>query len=264
MTDGKSLLLLLTVLGAAVAVGGCRSAVVSGLSEDQANGVMAALAAESIAATKEAEGGPGQNQTYRIDVASGDLPQAVSVLQAAELPKRATPGWQEVFGDPSLVPTATEERARLSAAVSGELARTIQNMDGVVDARVHMALPDTCELRLDEAAPRPRASVMIKRRAGSLGAGKADRAVDEAAIRKLVAGAAQGMVPEDVTVVQVTARPLRQRPPDLVRVGPWSVARGAAPGLKLAMGIGLLLHIALAAAVIGLLHRIRRLSRGPR
>src|SRR5690606_28919827 len=101
---------------------------------------------------------------YRVLVASDEVAAALSVLRAEELPRAPEPGLHDVFGRASLVPTATEERARLTAALGGELARSVESIDGVLDARVHVALPDASELPLDVAPPRPRASVLVRHR----------------------------------------------------------------------------------------------------
>ena len=45
-------------------------------------------------------------------------------------------GFGEIFGKGSLVPTPTEERALYVEALSGELARTLESVEGVTSARV--------------------------------------------------------------------------------------------------------------------------------
>src|SRR5262249_31617733 len=143
-----------------------------------------------------------------------------------ELPHRQQPGLAEVFAEGGIVPTATEERARYTAALSGELARSIESIDGVLAARVHVALPDSRDVPLDGPPPRPRASVMIKFRG-------AHAPYDDAQIRALVAGAVDGMDTGDVAVVGVAAPRARLAPAaTLVRVGPIAVTRGSAASLK--------------------------------
>jgi type III secretion protein J len=173
-------------------------------------------------------------------------------LRAAEVPTHPTPGWAEVFGSSGLLPTTTEERARYGAALSGELERSIEAMDGVIDARVHLALPETCTALLDGPRPKGRASVMIKQRQGV-------KLVDEAAIRALVAGAATELEAGEVTVVRVTGSVPPSVKPDWVRVGPLTVTRSSAPMLKAITTALFLLDIALAIALVALLVRFRRI-----
>ncbi len=239
-------------LAALGSLGACSASLEAGLSEEQANRVVVALDGQGIGATKEREEGQSDEPRFRVQVAPDDVARALGVLRAQGLPQAAEPGLQETFGQGGLVPTATEERARYTAALGGELARSIEAIDGVLDARVHIALPEPHDFALDEAPAHARASVLIRYRAGA-------RPYDERTVKALVAGAVQGMQPEDVAVVGVAAP--RAAPPGeaaLVHVGPISVTRGTAPALKLVLGVAFALHIVLALALVGLALRRRR------
>ena len=61
---------------------------------------------------------------------------------------------ERTFAQASLVPTATEERVRAAQALSGELSRSLERLEGVLDARVHLSLPDAREAPLDGSAAR--------------------------------------------------------------------------------------------------------------
>ena len=138
----------------------------SGLDERQANQAVVALDQAGIGAEKVREEG-ARVPTYRLRVASGDVAQALKVLRSHELPRENPKGVVELMGQPSLIPTATQERALHVAALSGELARTLETIDGVLAARVHLSLPDDNPLREAEHRPAPSASVLIKARAGT-------------------------------------------------------------------------------------------------
>ena len=71
----------------------------------------------------------------------GDASRAQRLLSERELPRPRPPGFGEVFGKGSLVPTPTEEHALYLHALAGELARSLEAIDGVVGARVHLGLP---------------------------------------------------------------------------------------------------------------------------
>lgn len=243
-----------SVLALTLALGlaGCRAAIESGLPEAQANEVLVALDRQGIHGVKELEPG-ASSSSYRVLVASDEVAAALAVLRAEELPRAPDPGLHEVFGGASLVPTATEERARLTAALGGELARSIESIDGVLDARVHVALPDASELPLDAPPPRPRASVLVRHRAAP------DReAPDEAAIRRLVAGAIQGMALEDVAVVAVAAREAPPARAALASLGPIAVARGSIGMLRALLGTLLGTNVVLALLLVFVLVRRRR------
>jgi type III secretion protein J len=95
-----------------------------------------------------------------------------------------------------MVPTPTEEHALYLHALGGELARSVEAIDGVVEARVHVGLPQPDPLRPGDRPP-PRAAVLVKCRAAAC---PAVRQL-EAGIRSLVAGAADGLDAGSVSVV---------------------------------------------------------------
>jgi type III secretion protein J len=233
--------------------------VVQGVGETEANRVVATLDQAGIAARKEAdEGGGNGAATFRVTVGMDEVAPAVATLEAHSLPRREEPGFAETFGQASLVQTASEERARASQAIAGELARTIETIDGVLDARVHLALPDTRELPLDGTTlPRASASVLVR----YLGTHAPYR---EEALQRLVAGAVPGLRVEDVAVVGLS-RPL---PPStgtarLTWVGPIAVARGSATKLRLLFVLSLALNGALAGGMLWFATRRRRPEEPP-
>jgi type III secretion protein J len=244
--------LAIAAIGAAAALG-CQSTVIDDLSEEQANQVTVALNSGAIAAKKISRGGPDGKIRYRIEVASDEITRALSVLQDSKLPARSAPGFNEVYQNVGIVPTATEERARFSAALGGELERSIESLEGVVEARVHIALPESCVAALDGPRPKPRASVLIKRRNNT-------HPIDETTIRSLVTGAVQDMEPAQVAVIQIAITPLSKIAPELVRIGPVTVTRASVTALKELAAAVLLLDIILAIALVILTVRLRRVS----
>jgi len=233
---------------------GCQAELEQGLDEAQANAIVVALDQHGIGATKSAELGGGEEPAYTVSVAPDDVAPALAVLRSEGLPRERDPGLDEMFGEGSLVPTATEERARMTAALSGELSRSIESIDGVLDARVHIALPQAQVLGLDAPRPRARASVLVRHRGPSA-------PCDEAEIRRLVAGAIEDMAAEDVAVVGVPVAPTPDAERQLAQVGPFSVSRASATALKITFGalLGTNLVLALGLALSFLrASRIRR------
>lgn len=225
---------------------GCESTIQSRLSETQANDVIVALHDQGIGARKGVSEGTRGEPRYDVTVPRGDAGRALAVLHKSSLPRSNDPGLNDIFSEGGLVPTATEERARYVSAMSGELAQTIERIDGVLDARVHLAIPDKRMFVLDEAPPVPSASVLIKHAPGTT-------PFDEASIQLLVAGAIEGMLPEHVSVIEVAGAPVTTSDNGLVFVGPFSVASGSAMLLRivliLALGVTMILGLALAYLV---------------
>jgi type III secretion protein J len=206
--------------------------ILHGLDESQANQVLLALADADLHARKARE--EGAEPSFAVALPAAEASLARRVLSARDLPRTRAPGFSDLFGKPALVPTPVEERARYLHALQGELSRTLETLDGVVAARVHLALPAPDPLR-PEARPPPRASVLLKcrpearARLEALGTG----------IRSLVAGAADGLEPVAVSVVLAEAGPAPASPPR---------ARGPARPLLAAAAASSLLAAGLLAA----------------
>jgi type III secretion protein J len=231
----------------------CETTVASGLPEAQANAVVVALDDEGIGAAKEPTGGSGDGWDVRVP--QDDVGRALSVLRARDLPRPDAPGLAEVFGEPTLVPTATEEQARYVAALGGELAGSLKAIDGVIDARVHLALPEDRSHAFDEERPAPRASVLLRVEPGT--------AALDAEAQALIAGAVPELEREDVAVVSVEAAPVAERSSSLVRLGPIAVTRGSAPILKAVLGGAFGLSALLALGLIFAWLRMRRSPHQP-
>lgn len=194
--------------------------------------------AESLRAARQLEAGgvtatrapSSQGAGWRVTVASDEVARAVAALRTA--PEQPT-------GRP-LLESLAEERARLDRALGDQLARSIEGMEGVLWARVHLA--EEATPRLDEpvsASPR-RASVAVHLRAGAR--------LDPAHLQHLVADAVRGLAPAQVSVILTTARSsaaLR-----FLRVGPFLVAAHSAQPLRVALSLLLATNITVAALAL--------------
>lgn len=234
--------------------------VVQGVPEIEANRVVGTLDQSGIASRKETDENAGSGpSTFRVNVGVDEVARAVGVLNAVALPRHEEPGFAETFGaQASLVQSASEERARAAQAIAGELARTIESMDGVLDARVHLSLADMRDLPLEGGTPpRSSASVLV-RFAG------ARAPYDEEALRHLVAGAVSGMRAEEVTVMGIS-RPLSPTLSEarLSWVGPIAVARGSAGTLRSVLAGCVGVNVVLATALIWMGMRRRKRDEPP-
>ena len=199
-----------------LAVGGWRAALValialllaacsgqelySGVSEAEANDMVAALMTAGIRADKSA----ADKETWSVTVASGDFPRAVQVLQANGLPRTKYESMGDVFKKENFATSELSEHARLVYALSEELSDTISRYDGVVDARVHVNLPDKPVLG-GEVVPGS-ASVFVKYRPGF------NVRSQTAAIKTLVSNGVEGLGYDRVSVVMTEAAPLPAAP----------------------------------------------------
>jgi flagellar M-ring protein FliF len=131
--------------------------------------------------------------TGALTVAEDDYAKAKMLLAGQGLPK-AAPGGYAILDQLPMGVSRAVEGERLRQARETELARSIQEIDAVADARVHLAMPETSVFLRDNAAPS--ASVVLK-----LQAGRALSDAQVASIINLVASSVPGMKPDAVTIV---------------------------------------------------------------
>ncbi|QPQ55351.1 flagellar M-ring protein FliF [Allosphingosinicella flava] len=155
------------------------------------------------AAVAEALGTAGIE--YRIDSGTGaltvsenDYHQAKMLLAQQGLPKSA-PGGDELISNMPLGSSRAVEGERLRSAREMDLARTIEAIDAVQSARVHLAVAQQSVFLRDRADPA--ASVML-----TLAAGRALGDAQVQAIVHLVASSVPGLAPEGVSVVDQNGR----------------------------------------------------------
>jgi type III secretion protein J len=226
-----------------IALAGCgREELFHRLDEPQANEVLVALDEGGIAARKERE--DGSDGGWTVSVASPDAAPAHRLLAARDLPRERPPGFGEVFAKASMVPTPVEEHALYLHALAGELARSVEAIDGVVGARVHLGLAQPDPLRPGERAPR--AAVLVRCRPAACGTVRGL----EAGVRSLVAGAADGLRPDAVAVVISEAAETASPSPDRRRRSPILLAVAATAALAAAAvgGAGLRTRLRRTAA----------------
>jgi type III secretion protein J len=236
---------------------GCSTPIQHGLDETAANEVLTALERGGIEASKARDESNGE--VFVISVPKVHTLRALQLLQSLGLPRGRRSGFGEIYKQASLVPTPTEERARYLEALAGEIERTLETVDGVVAARVHLVLPEPDPLAVD-GKPRvaAQAAVLLKAR-------PAPAALREAEVQKLVAGSVAGLLPEAVAVVVTPATEAPSlRTPALASVGPLQVDRGSR---KLLVGIllgGLAIIAMLAALLLIAARRLAALERRER
>ncbi|MBS0489749.1 MULTISPECIES: flagellar basal-body MS-ring/collar protein FliF [unclassified Phenylobacterium] len=122
------------------------------------------------------------------------------MLSSKGLPTSGSVGY-EIFDEANaLGQTDFVQQLNRQRALEGELARTIQSLDGVTSARVHLVLPK--RQLFEEEAEQPSAAVTI-----GVG-GRAPSADQVQAIQNLVSSAVPNLKPGRVTVVDQHAKTL--------------------------------------------------------
>lgn len=127
-----------------------------------------------------------------LQVPVGQTGKARLYLAERNLPSSSNSGYELFDNVGSLGLTSFMQEVTRVRALEGEIARTIQQINGIAAARVHIVMPDRGNFRRAEQPPT--ASVMI--RAGSASGRKA-----AASIRQLVAASVPGLEAEHVTIL---------------------------------------------------------------
>src|SRR5262245_30142402 len=182
----------------------------SGLSEQEAQEVVVVLKQNGLEAFPVREAGADRDAapawTVRVKGGGRNLLAAWQVMQENGLPRQKVKGLEDVFATKGMIPTASEEKARMLLALSGELTRTIKSVTGVVDARVQVVLPENSPLLDKSQWSLPTASVLVKHRGSA-------PPLTEDEVRSLVARGVEGLQPENVAVIykRISAAPPRNR-----------------------------------------------------
>ncbi len=135
-----------------------------------------------------------QQDGTAILVAPEDAPRARMALAERGLPSNGKSGYELFDEQGALGLTSFMQRVTKTRALEGELARTIQTMDSVRAARVHIVMPD--REAFSRTAPTPTASVIIRT------ADHQQLPQEKAtAVQRLVAASVPNLEPSNVTVL---------------------------------------------------------------
>ena len=131
--------------------------------------------------------------TGALTVAEEDYARARMLLAGQGLPK-AAPGGYAILDQLPMGVSRAVEGERLRQARETEIAKSIEEIDAVAEARVHLATPEQSVFVRDNNAPS--ASVILK-----LQAGRSLSDAQVASIINLVAASVPGLKPDAVTIV---------------------------------------------------------------
>ena len=148
----------------------------------------------------------------------------------------------------------------LIRAIQGELVETLESVDGVLSARVHLSVSDAPRslIPIGDEPPQSSASVLIRY--------SGDAApLSEAHIKSLVSGSVVGLESERVNVVLIKRRqPARSGRCQLVGLGPMSVSPGSVVTIKAAIGVIAVVIGLFGLGLVLMALKIRSLRRRPR
>jgi type III secretion protein J len=210
----------LTLLALTLFLSACKDPIYSRVSEHNANEVLSALLESGVDAEKQAV----DEKTFDVLVARSDTVRALAVLRTRGLPREQTQTLGDLFKKDGLVSTPAEERVRYIYGVSQALERTVREIDGVVQSRLHVVIPANDPL--SEVKKPSSASVFVKYRP------PADPAVLGPLVRSLVMRGIEGLDAEHVSVAFVASEPAASAQP--VKLSHWlglKVAADAVPWL---------------------------------
>ncbi len=161
-------------------------AVFEGLADADKGAVADALQSAGIAHAID-------RSTGAVTVGEDDFHKARMMLAAQGLPK-AAPSGDTMLGALPMGASRAVEGETLRGAREADLARTIEAIDAVKTARIHLAVPEPSPFLRDQAGPA--ASVMLTLQTG--------RTLSEAQVRAighLVASSVPGLAAEQVSIV---------------------------------------------------------------
>jgi type III secretion protein J len=188
------------LMGLAVLLAGCgEQELYTGLSQRQANEMTAVLRNAGIDAQKVGR----DAERFAVTAPRENFSQAIEVLRANGYPRDGHDSLGQIFKKEGFVSSPLEERSRFMYAQQQELSNTLSSIDGVVVARVHLALPERDPLS-DKVRPSS-ASVFIKHRPG------VDLSARVGQMKALVVNSLPDLPYDNVTVALFAAEPLPVR-----------------------------------------------------
>jgi len=188
--------LLLAALFAVLTTGCLRQELVTGLEERESQEIIVLLEEHGLDGVRQIVPQERAAPTWTVYVRGGErnLVLAWKVLQENGLPREKVQGLGDVFAEQGMIPTSTQEKAKILVGLSGEMSRTLRSVKGVVDARVHVVLPEDNPLVDEEHRAKPSAAVLIKHHGDK-------PPLTQAEVLRLVSKGVEGLKEDQIAVV---------------------------------------------------------------
>lgn len=186
---------------AALALSGCTVELHHGLTEEDANDIYVLLQENGIGSTKIMDT-TGNSPVFTITVPKQDASSAARLLKEYSLPRPKIVGLESFRENSAMIPTQMEERGKMLEAMQGEVTKALNKIDGVLEARAIVMIPENNDLTQPENRPVNTASVLVKYR--PIGERPP---MTEKEIRAFVAKSLPDMREENVAVILSQALP---------------------------------------------------------
>ncbi len=134
----------------------CKVELYSQLDEQQGNEMLALLLDNGISSKKV----PGKDNMVSLHVDEKKISLAVEILRRNGFPKHKFSTVKDMFGTDKLIYTPFEDRTRYNYGLSQEVAETLSHVDGVIEVRVHLVIPE--EKRDSGSTKSASAAVFVK------------------------------------------------------------------------------------------------------
>lgn len=247
---------------ALAALTGCgqRSDLTIATSEKEANRILVELEQRGISDLKLTRETRDRKQVFIISTTPDQLSTARQILVQLNLPREERGGLGAMVNSAGLIPSKSDERAKLMHAIAQELEQTLETADRVVSARVHLVIPEVdLSLSADPAkAPKPSATVLVKYLTSSPPANATDAQKAAAAlppmkleeVQQLVSRSVQGL---DIANVHVTFTTTSVQPTTAQKTAAASAATATTSDSGSGGSNKLLIQLYSAVAGLGLL-----------
>lgn len=236
-------------------------AIISGISEREANIIVVFLDSKGIVSYKEkmatSPGATGEAALpkYNIVVEGDRSIEAMALLNSNGLPQRQGTTLLELFAKQGLMSTDKEETIRYQAGLAQQVTNMILMIDGVIDASVQLSFPQA-EAGTEEAEKEVVTAAVFVKHQGIVDDPNSHL---ENKIKRLVSGSVNGLDLSNVTIISDRSRftdiSATSLPDSLDRAGTeyvriWSMVMSRDSASKFRFIFFLLLILALALALM--------------
>lgn len=182
-------------------VTGCdpQQTIMQDLSQRDANFAMVTLRQQQIDVKKTSVDNK-KKTSFIITVKKSQADQALALLVQHGLPRTERASLKDVYPvqGGGLIPSKTEELARLLMASQGEVEAMLKVIPGIEDVRVVFSLDPPVDV-FKTSAKKTASVVVIYQTSSSM---RLESPLDDAEVQALVSASIAGLVPENVSVVQ--------------------------------------------------------------
>ncbi len=143
-------------------LGGCAEEVVAHLQlERDANHILVVLEQGGIDA-KKMKDEESRDLRFNVHVPQEQAQQALSILEARDLPKTERQDTAAMFSEGGMIPTTQQERAKREVGIRGDIINSLRHVPRVVRVEAAVSIPESDPLRdINQEPPKPKASVIV-------------------------------------------------------------------------------------------------------